>query len=91
MKIKGFKAAVGDYKRANKKGQYSPEYGCLMFDKENGKIWTDEFYDLGHNAYKVYDSDTIINLGKIMSEQGMEINMKTVKEFINNNFDGFDD
>lgn len=30
MKIKGLKAAVGDYKRANKGGSYSLLYGNLM-------------------------------------------------------------
>lgn len=48
MKIKGLKTAVGDYKRANKEGYYSPRYGYLMFDRESGEIWTDEFYSLGH-------------------------------------------
>ena len=71
MKIKGLKTAVGDYKRANKGGPYSPIYGELMFDKGDGRIWTDEFCDLGHNSYKVYDSKTIIY----------------VKEFIYSNFD----
>lgn len=91
MKIKGLKTAIGDYKRANKEGYYSPRYGYLMFDKEDGKIWTDEFYSLGHNEWKEYHSDTIVNLGQMMSERELEINMKTVKEFIHNNFEGFDD
>ena len=87
MKIKGLKTAVGDYKRANKGGPYSLLYGNLMFDKENGKIWTDELCDLGHNSYVVYATDTIIDLGKMMSERHIEINMKNVKEFIYSNFD----
>lgn len=62
-----------------------------MFDKESGKIWVDELCDLGHNSYVVYATDTIINLGKMMSERHIEINMKTIKEFIHNNFEGFDD
>lgn len=33
MKIKGLKKAIGDYKRANEEGYYSPRYGYLMFDK----------------------------------------------------------
>ena len=32
-----------------------------------------------------------INLGQMMSERELEINMKTVKEFIHNNFEGFND
>lgn len=91
MKIKGLKTAVGDYKRANQEGYYSPRYGRLMFDKEDGEIWTDEFYSLGHNEWKEYQSDTIVNLGSMMSEQELEINMKNVKEFIQNNFEGFND
>lgn len=91
MKIKGLKKAIGDYKRANEEGYHSPRYGYLMFDKEDGEIWTDEFYSLGHNEWKEYHSDTIVDLGQMMSEQELEINMKTVKEFIHNNFEGFDD
>lgn len=91
MKIKGLKKAIGDYKRANKEGYHSSRYGYLMFDKEDGEIWTDEFYSLGHNEWKEYHSDTIVDLGQMMSEQELEINMKTVKEFIHNNFEGFDD
>lgn len=84
MKIKGLKKAVGDYQKANKGGYYSPKYGYLMFDKETGELWTDEFYSLGHNSWKEYRSDTIVNLGKIMIENGIEINMKNVKDFIFN-------
>lgn len=91
MKIKGLKTAIGDYKRANKGDPYGLLYGNLMFDTESGKIWVDELCDLGHNSYVVYATDTIINLGKMMSEQELEINMKTIKEFIHNNFEGFDD
>lgn len=84
MKIKGLKKAVGDYQKANKGGYYSPKYGYLMFDKETGELWTDEFYSLGHNSWKEYRSNTIVNLGKIMIENGIEINMKNVKDFIFN-------
>ena len=84
MKIKGLKKAVGDYQKANKDGYYNPKYGYLMFDKETGELWTDEFYSLGHNSWKEYRSDTIVNLGKIMIENGIEINMKNVKDFIFN-------
>lgn len=87
MKIKGLKQAVGDYKRANREGANSPRYGYLMFDKEDGKIWTDEFYSLGQNEWKEYHSDTIVNLGSKMVEQDIDINMNNVKEFIQNNFE----
>ena len=44
--------------------------------------WTDEFYSLGHNEWKQYQSNSIINLGRIMAENNIEINMKNVKSFI---------
>ena len=91
MKIKGLKKAIGDYKRANEEGYYSPRYGYLMFDKEDGEIWTDEFYSLGHNEWKEYHSDTIVDIGKMMSDQEIKINMKNVKDFICDSFEGFDD
>lgn len=84
VKIKGLKKAVGDYQRLNCGGYYSPTYGVLMFDTEDGSLWTDEFYSLGHNSWKVYHSDSIINLGDLMVERGMIVNMKNVKYFIEN-------
>ena len=60
-----------------------------MFDKGDGRIWTDEFCDLSRTSYRSYDSDTVTNLGKTMSEREIEINMKNVKEFICSNFDNF--
>lgn len=53
-----------------------------MFDKATGELWTDEFYSLGHNEWKQYQSNSIINLGRIMAENNIEINMKNVKSFI---------
>lgn len=82
MKITGLKKAVGEYQRANKGGCYSPKYGCLMFDKATGELWTDEFYSLGHNEWEQYQSNSIINLGRIMEKNNIEINMKNVKSFI---------
>ena len=84
--IKGLKKAVGDFQRANAEGYYSPRYGYLMFDKEDGSLWTDEFYSLGHNEWKEYHSETIVNLGRMMSEREIEVNMKNVKEFIEKEF-----
>jgi len=91
MKIKGLKSAVGEYKSTNKEGYYSPRYGHLMFDRGSGEIWTDEFYSLSHNDWKEYHSDTIVNLGQLMSERGLEVNMKNVKEFVCSNYEGYDD
>lgn len=53
-----------------------------MFDKATGELWTDEFYSLGYNEWKQYQSNSIINLGRIMAENNIEINMKNVKSFI---------
>lgn len=91
MKLVGLKNAVGDYKRANEGGTYSSMYGYLMFDKDNGRIWTDEFCSIGHNSWKEYDSSSIINIGNMMAERKLEVNMKNVKNFIQENFEGFNE
>ena len=82
MKIHNLKKAIGDYKRFNEGGAYSPRYGLLMYEKSSGYLWTDEFYDLGHNAHAIYANDDIVNLGLAMKEKGIEINMKNTKAFI---------
>lgn len=81
MKIKGIKKAIGDYKRANAGGCYSPRYGHLMLDMADGEMWTDEFYSLGHNAWKVYDSASIINLGRRIAEDGETVCMATARKY----------
>lgn len=86
MTIKGIKKAVGDFKKFNAGGMYDPEYGVLMYDKDNGEVWTDYFYSLGHNSYKVYHSKSIVNLGNLMSECGLDITIDNVKTFINKTF-----
>lgn len=85
-KITGLKKAVGDYQRANAEGAYSPRYGCLMYDKADGKIWTDEFYSIGHNDWKEYHSDNVVNLGSMMEEREIEVSMANVREFITAEF-----
>lgn len=98
MKVSGFKKAIRDYKELNKGGQYDPHYGLLMFDKSTGELWTDEFYDLGHNSYIDYDNTDIISLGLEMrdyylhefGEYEPEITMETVKDFILKNYEGFE-
>lgn len=84
--IKGLKKAVGDYQRVNAGGCYSPRYGYLMYDKEDGSLWTDEFYSLGRNSWKEYYSKTIVNIGSMMVKRGIDINMKNVKDFIEKEF-----
>ena len=85
-KIQGIKKAVGDYKKANEEGNYSPRYGYLMYNVENGEIWTDEFYSLGHSNWEDYENKAIINIGKIMEERGIAVTMKNVKAFVEENF-----
>lgn len=82
MEIKGLKIAVGDYQRANSEGRNSSRYGYLMYDKATGEIWVDEFYSLGHNEWKEYHSESIINLGKMMEARNIDVTMKNVKEVI---------
>ena len=81
LKLKGLNKAIGDYHRANSGSPYSPRYGVLMLDKSTGEIWTDEFYDLGHNHFAVYKSDDIINLGYRMENEGWEITRDNIKEY----------
>ena len=87
MEIKGLKKAVGDYKRLNKGDAFSPWYGYLMYDTSKRNLWTDEFYSIGHNTWKEYHSPSIINLGRMMENEGVEVNMKNVKEFIVSHFE----
>lgn len=81
MKITGIKKAVGEYKRANSEGWSSPWYGNIMLDREDGHVWTDVFYSLGHNEWMEYRSPSIIDLGHWMNMQDEDavINMQTVK------------
>lgn len=83
MKIIGLKKAIGDFKRANADRYYSPRYGYLMYDISDGHIWTDEFYDFGHNSYTQYNSDSIINLGSYMADMGIPVTMANVKKIVN--------
>ena len=82
MKIHNLKKAIGDYKRFNEGGAYNPRYGFLMYEKSSGYLWTDEFYDLGHNAHTIYANDDVVNLGLLMKEKGIEVNMENTKAFI---------
>lgn len=92
-KLIGLKKAVGSYKRLNAGGWYSPHYAELMLDKETGEIWADEFYSLGHNNWKEYHCEDIINLGAKMARYNEEayyrnkpqypVTMAGVKAFCN--------
>ena len=81
MQIKGVKKAVGDYKRLNAGGQYSPRYGYLMLDRSTGAVWVDEFYAIGHGDFKQYHSTAVINLGNCIHADDKDINMATVRAY----------
>lgn len=77
--LKGLKKAVGDYQRFNKGGCYSPEYGHLMYNTNTGELWTDYFYSIGHNSWKVYHDDAIIRIDNRINDK---ITMKSVANYI---------
>ena len=84
MKILGLKRAIRDYKRANSEGYDSPRYGYLMYDTSDGRIWTDELYDVEHNMCVEYSSDSIINLSDYMTYWGIAITVANVIKIVNN-------
>lgn len=86
MKIIGLKKAVGDFKRANAGGYYSPFYGYLMYDISSGRIWTDFYCSIGHNSYTQYYTCNIINLGSYMADMGIAVTMANVKKIVNDPF-----
>ena len=64
MTIKGIKTAVGKLRQINSGGAYSPKYGVIMLDRENGTIWVDEFNDINHNTRNMYTKGSVIDLLK---------------------------
>ena len=74
LKITGIKKAVGYYKWAYR----ASWYWDLMLDRLTGEVWTDAFPSL--NEWNVYHDEAIINLGRIMIENGLDITMVTVKQ-----------
>ena len=85
MKINGLKKAIGEYKRANSGGHYSPQYGKLMYNTSTGEIWTDWFYGIGHNQWKAYHDESVIDLGHKMGKRGIDVTMSNVKNFVEEN------
>lgn len=87
IKITGIKKAVGDYQRANAGGAYSPRYGVMMLDRTTGKVWTDEFYSIGHNSWKDYHDQAIVDVASVghyltqawRTGEGVVLSMKNVK------------
>lgn len=82
LKIKGIKKAIREYKQLNKGGIFSPWYGELMYNRETHEAWTDSFYSIGHNSWKVYHDDAIINLGNLMVRQDIPITELNVMRFV---------
>lgn len=72
---------VANYNRLNAGGAYSPLYGIIYFDQKTGEIWTNEYYDLGHNSWTHYDNPDIVNLSRKMCDAGIDITMANVKMF----------
>ena len=77
--VKGIKKAVRTFRKANAGGCYSPHYGVMMLDRGTGEVWTDEFYDLGHNSWKEYEDRNIMNLSGYMGQRGIAVNMANVR------------
>ena len=61
--MRGLKKASAATK--NLKGVYDPFYVELFYNTESGEVICNEQYDLGHNAYTVYDNEKIIGWGNI--------------------------
>lgn len=81
------KKAIKDYIDFNKCGYYNPRYGVIMINREDGAVWTDEFYSLGHNSWKVYNSKSIISLSQELLVRNIEItkqNFDIIMEIANN-------
>lgn len=85
-KIIGLKKAVGEYRRANRGGYLSPEYGYLMFDRSTGELWCDYFNDFGHGSFKEYYSPDIIRIDADMKGLGYDVSMREVKEYIQTSY-----
>lgn len=89
MKIRGLQKAVGDYRRYTSAGAYSPRYGNIMFNPEDGCLWTDEFYSLGHNSWKQYENKYIVNISAQLERLGLPITMENIKGLIGASYPEF--
>ena len=89
MKITGIKKSVGRYNKLNHGGIYSGHYGSLILNRATGELWVDEFFDIGHNTYRDYDDQAIIDLvrwadqeyGDPFDNEVVKVTMKNVKEW----------
>ena len=80
VEITGIEEAVKDYKEFNSGNGYDPHYGYMMLDRSTSEVWTDEFYDLGHNSWKHYDDPAIINLVRKMGEIDESLDPSSVED-----------
>lgn len=85
-KIIGLKRAVGEYRRANRNGHLSPEYGYLMFDRSTGELWTDFFSDFGHGSFEEYYDSNIVRIDADMKGLGYNVTMKDVRNYIQSEY-----
>lgn len=85
-KIKGIQKAVGEFQRYDSNSAFSPTFLVLLFDTESYSLWTEEYYRLGLNNWREFNSDTVVDLGSMMGERRIPINMKNVKEFVAKHF-----
>lgn len=81
MKIKNLKKAIGHYRESNRTNAwgYSRMRGELMLDRSTGELWVDDFFD--SYSWKEYKSESIVNLGRRMEDDGIEIKMANVKAY----------
>lgn len=64
MALKGLKTAIGDYKKANAGGDFSPNYGVIMYNRKTESLWVDTFNDTTHMMRKMYEDANIVDLLK---------------------------
>lgn len=60
--------AVEEWNRSNDLNTEPIHLGRLMFNTESGEIWTDTYYDLKNIKWKIYESQSIVNLGWMLIE-----------------------
>lgn len=79
MKLKGYKKALGEYRRWLSLNYF--HRAEIMMDLSDGTVWTDIFIDC--NSYNVYHSDSIISLSDYIleREEEGELNMTLLKEY----------
>ena len=70
LKMSGLRKVAGETKSLS--GPYSPEYLQLNYDRSTGEVWTDFFYDLGHNNWQEYHDENVLRCGNLSSPHTMQ-------------------